>query len=132
MFTIDLSNSIEIRVRLAETTLPWEEINPIQGKASSPSEAQVAAYEAAVQDPDCVEARWNWKGSLQGHYVTPFTNRFLAQFRLFGLPYNTDCGWHRLEVAQEYVQEVFEVGLTFEEARVFDQVLNTYPFYLAH
>ena len=132
MSTRDFTDNIEIRLRLAETKLPWEQINPIQGKAGSPSEAQVAAYEAALRDPDCVEARWNWKGSLQGHYVTPHPHRFLAQFRLYGAGYTTDSGWHRLEVARDYVQEVFEVGLTFEEARVYDQVLSIYPFYIAH
>ena len=68
MFTLDFTNSIEIRLRLAGTTLPWEDIPPIQGQASSPFEAQVAAYEAALREPDCREARWNWKGSTQGHY----------------------------------------------------------------
>jgi len=132
VFTIDYTNSIEIRLRLAETKLPWEEILPIQGTASSPADAQVAAYEAALKDPDCIEVRWNWKGSLQGHYVTPHVHRFLAQFRVFGSPYSTDSGWQRLEVAREYVQAIFESSFTFEEARVYDQVLKTYPYYIAH
>ena len=65
----------EFKIRLKDDHRPWMEI-PLHGDllvdtfSVPPGEAaQIVAKYLANNTPHCKEVRWNWRGSLQGHYV---------------------------------------------------------------
>ena len=69
--------TFEVRVRIQGDLRHWEEI-PFSAHTceTATSEQQVklasvVAQEIANNTPGCVEVRWNWQGSLQGHYIQP-------------------------------------------------------------
>jgi len=68
---------IEIRLQRVDAYEAWEDIEPIVVRVESTLQANRIAR-ALLVDP-VWEARWNVKGSLQGHYVNNIYSHFEEQ-----------------------------------------------------
>jgi len=62
---------LEVRVRLHGDLRNWDELPSRIYQCLFADLALVIVQGIADCIPDCREVRWNWLGSLQGHYVQP-------------------------------------------------------------
>jgi hypothetical protein len=73
MFVPFLPTTIQIRIRLLDDHRRWEDILPEKANlvAADYGEAlrQTIYYLHIFVPDEWMEARWNWKGSTQGHYL---------------------------------------------------------------
>jgi hypothetical protein len=66
-----LEDTIEVRVQY-DREQPWEDIEPVTlvvGTRGQPLDDGPSKAAAMFLLPGVWEVRWNWTGSLQGHYV---------------------------------------------------------------
>jgi hypothetical protein len=64
-----IAYEIEIRLRVKGDLREWKDIPAIRNKAKDANQANERAMVEAFSNRACLQVRWNWTGSHQGHYL---------------------------------------------------------------
>ena len=62
----------QVEFRIKEDDKPWDATRPVAVESFGYSEAaEIRRYCQELANAHGREVRWNWKGSHQGHYISP-------------------------------------------------------------